>query len=179
VLLRQGLAPEWQRMLTVVLGTGLRRSEITALCPRLLVQDRTFIRVPPDIAKNNKERFVPIRPEVLTALKQQIPEAEWDARPGALFWPYHFATPAEAIRNAARAVGIPGLTLHDLRRTFGTRCAEAGIPPAHLRDIMGHSDLKTTLGHYVHISQSTLRDSLLAMTFPEAPERKMEMAAAV
>jgi integrase len=176
VLLRQGLAPEWQRMLTVVLGTGLRRSELTALCPRLLVKDRAlargtdFIHIPAAIAKNGKERFVPVRLEVLAALKQQLAEGEWESRPGALFWPYHFATPSERIREAARAVGIkPAITLHDLRRTFGTRCAEAGIPPVHLKDIMGHSDLKTTMSFYVHVGDDSLRETLLGLKMGAAP----------
>jgi integrase len=163
VLLRQGLAPEWQRMLTVMLGTGLRRSELTALCPRLLVHDRTFIRVPTDIAKNGKERLIPIRPEVLAALAGQIPESEWESRSGALFWPYHHATPTEVIRNAARAVGINGLTLHDLRRTFGTRCAEAGMPLTHLQKIMGHSNSAVTMTYYVKIGNESLLDALLKL----------------
>jgi integrase len=34
---------------------------------------------------------------------------------------------------------------HDLRHTFGTRMAAAGVPMRTLQEWMGHRDLKTTL----------------------------------
>jgi integrase len=39
---------------------------------------------------------------------------------------------------------------HDLRHTFGTRMAAAGVPMRTLQEWMGHSDIKTTLiyAHY-------------------------------
>jgi integrase len=40
--------------------------------------------------------------------------------------------------------GLPGFTAHQLRHTFGTEGASAGIPVADLRALMGHEDLSTT-----------------------------------
>lgn len=39
---------------------------------------------------------------------------------------------------------------HDLRHTFGTRMAAAGVPMRTLQEWMGHADIKTTLiyAHY-------------------------------
>jgi integrase len=37
------------------------------------------------------------------------------------------------------------LRFHDLRHTFGTRMAAAGVPMRTLQEWMGHRDLKTTL----------------------------------
>lgn len=34
---------------------------------------------------------------------------------------------------------------HDLRHTFGTHCAAAGVPLRTLQEWMGHRDYKTTL----------------------------------
>jgi hypothetical protein len=34
---------------------------------------------------------------------------------------------------------------HDLRHTFGTRCAAAGVPLRTLQAWMGHADIKTTM----------------------------------
>ena len=36
---------------------------------------------------------------------------------------------------------------HDLRHTFGTRMAAAGVPRRTLQEWMGHRDFKTTLIH--------------------------------
>jgi integrase len=42
-------------------------------------------------------------------------------------------------------------SVHDLRHTYITRAAQAGINPKVLQLLVGHSDIKTTLKHYTHI----------------------------
>ncbi len=37
------------------------------------------------------------------------------------------------------------LRFHDLRHTFGTRMAAAGVPMRTLQEWMGHRDFKTTM----------------------------------
>lgn len=39
---------------------------------------------------------------------------------------------------------------HVLRHTFATRCIEVGIDPKSLSELLGHSNIKTTLSLYVH-----------------------------
>ena len=41
---------------------------------------------------------------------------------------------------------------HALRHTFATRCIEAGFDIKTLSEILGHTDVKTTLNRYVHSS---------------------------
>lgn len=63
----------------------------------------------------------------------------------------HLGTPLERSRllkrckAAASAAGIRDVRIHDLRHTFGTRMAAAGVPMRTLQECMGHSDYKTTL----------------------------------
>lgn len=55
----------------------------------------------------------------------------------------------------SRIVGACGLSdvhFHTLRHTFATRCVEAGVDIKTLSEILGHSDVKTTLNRYVHSS---------------------------
>lgn len=42
------------------------------------------------------------------------------------------------------------IDLHSLRHTFGTRCAEAGMPPKVLQEIMGHTDISVTMNTYFY-----------------------------
>lgn len=44
-------------------------------------------------------------------------------------------------------------TYHDLRRTYGTMMAEAGIPQHELAYLMGHNDSKTTEKYYIKLRQ--------------------------
>lgn len=49
---------------------------------------------------------------------------------------------------------------HVLRHTFATRCASVGIDAKSLSEVLGHSNVKTTLTLYVHPSLSIKRDYL-------------------
>lgn len=48
--------------------------------------------------------------------------------------------------------GLEKTNFHTLRHTFATRCVEAGVDVKTLSEILGHSDVKTTLNRYVHSS---------------------------
>lgn len=48
--------------------------------------------------------------------------------------------------------GIDKANFHTLRHTFATRCIEAGVDVKTLSELLGHSDVKTTLNRYVHSS---------------------------
>ena len=48
--------------------------------------------------------------------------------------------------------GLSKTNFHALRHTFATRCVEAGFDIKSLSEILGHSDVKTTLNKYVHSS---------------------------
>ena len=43
---------------------------------------------------------------------------------------------------------------HMLRGTFATRCAEAKIAPAVLKQILGHKDIKVTMEYYIDLDTS-------------------------
>ena len=47
---------------------------------------------------------------------------------------------------------IEKTNFHALRHTFATRCIEAGVDAKTLSELLGHSDVKTTLNRYVHSS---------------------------
>lgn len=50
------------------------------------------------------------------------------------------------------ACGLEKANYHALRHTFATRCIEAGVDVKTLSELLGHSDVKTTLNKYVHSS---------------------------
>lgn len=50
--------------------------------------------------------------------------------------------------------------LHSLRHTFGTRCAEAGMPPKVLQEIMGHTDIRITMNTYFYATQDYMQDNI-------------------
>lgn len=50
------------------------------------------------------------------------------------------------------ACNVKKTNFHALRHTFATRCIEAGFDVKMLSELLGHSDVKTTLNRYVHSS---------------------------
>ena len=45
------------------------------------------------------------------------------------------------------------LCIHVLRHTFATRCMEAGMKPKTLQNILGHSNIESTMNLYVHTTE--------------------------
>ena len=58
------------------------------------------------------------------------------------------------------ACGLEDAHFHTLRHTFATRCIESGMDVKTLSEILGHSDVKTTLDKYVHSSLELKKQSI-------------------
>ena len=56
-------------------------------------------------------------------------------------------------------MGIENLWLHDLRRTFATRLAQAGVDLYKISKLLGHKDIKMTQ-RYAHHCPGSLRDGV-------------------
>lgn len=55
---------------------------------------------------------------------------------------------------------LENVTFHTLRHTFATRCVECGFDVKTLSEILGHSDVKTTLNKYVHSSMKLKQENM-------------------
>jgi integrase len=79
------------------------------------------------------------------------------------------------LRRAEARAGVRPVTFHELRHTFGTAMAAAGVPLRTIQEWMGHEDSKAT-AIYAHFSpaqhETALVDTAFAVeadsTFPEA-----------
>ena len=52
---------------------------------------------------------------------------------------------SKRFKRALKRAGVREVRFHDLRHTFGTRCAAGGVPLRTLQAWMGHADIKTTM----------------------------------
>ena len=57
-------------------------------------------------------------------------------------------------------LGMGEYTFHALRHTFATRCVEAGFDIKSLAEILGHANVTTTLGIYVHPTMEQKRSQM-------------------
>jgi len=151
--------PEYQRGLTTLTGTGLRANEFLEL--RLGDVKNGEIHIRWQTSKGGRERFVPLVPEVAEAIKKQAKAMK--RTPFERLWQQTDWALLKTIKKIAKRAGVEeweSLRTHDLRRTFGTRCARAGMPLPQLSAIMGHSNTQVTSQFYVHLNK---RDNAAAM----------------
>lgn len=63
-------------------------------------------------------------------------------------------------QNYLKELKIEKASFHTLRHTFATRAVEAGIDTKALSELLGHSNVQTTLNRYVHSSLSHKRENV-------------------
>ena len=61
-------------------------------------------------------------------------------------------------RNQER-LDMEGWTLHELRHTYATNLAQAGVHPAIMAALLGHASSEITMEIYTHIQNQDLRDA--------------------
>ena len=74
---------------------------------------------------------------------------------------------------------IREFTPHMLRHTFCTMMYTAGVDVVAAKEQMGHSDIKTTLGIYTHLSESRARDEMRKMNAAPNPGKPDGSAASL
>jgi integrase len=67
-------------------------------------------------------------------------------------------------QRALKKARLPEITFHDLRHTFGTTMAAAGVPIRTIQEWMGHADIKTTQ-IYTHYSPRQNEAQIVSAAF--------------
>lgn len=137
------------RIITL-LHTGFRRSELLNLRWRDVDFKAGILTVPK--SKNGETRHVPMNSAVRDVLAKRPRPID---REGLVF-PSRVGTPdlrwaKKAVPRALADAQIEDFRFHDLRHTFASRLAMAGVDLATLRELMGHKTMAMTL-RYRHVS---------------------------
>ena len=97
------------------------------------------------IPKAGKDRTVPLPAELVEQLKARQKKTGWvmEADKGGQLDGKVFRL---ALNRAGKAAGIPfSVGPHTLRHTYGSRLAMKGVPLPTIKELMGHSDISTTM----------------------------------
>jgi len=163
------LDPEFNRLCAVACHTGLRLGELAALRRQDLDFERKVIRVRGTWhlatkqitpTKGKEVASIEMNSVVLPALEParflKDPEAWVFNR--ALFW-----SARHRLARLARKVGVPPIRFHDLRHTFASCLAMAGMDLIAIQHQMRHKSYAMTL-RYAHLHPSHLTGSLEVLT---------------
>lgn len=138
-------------LISLMLATGLRRSEITDLNVTDFNSKNGLLTI--QSGKGNKQRQIYLNLDCRQSIRQW--RQTRGSADGKLFNPISKAgnilnkaltgqSIYDIIQHRAEQAQIGELRPHDLRRTFVTRLLEAGVDLNTTRQLAGHSDIKTT-----------------------------------
>jgi integrase len=167
--------------------TGLRKGELLALrwqdvdwsAARVRVRvRRNYVRGEFGTPKSRRStRSVPMADEVAGELDRLYKVSRHQGDGDLVFahpltgGPLPKANVTRRMRAALKAADLDSShRFHDLRHTFGTRMAAAGVPMRTLQEWMGHKDLATTQ-IYADYAPSDLEAELIAAAFARGSNR--------
>ncbi len=139
--------------------TGMRQGELIALrwmdvdwIARRIRVRRNYVRGEFGTPKSKRStRSIPLADVLGGALDRLYQDTRWKQDDDLVFAHPHTGKPIDRSRllkrfkAALKRAGVRPVRFHDLRHTFGTRMAAAGVPMRTLQEWMGHRDFKTTL----------------------------------
>ena len=164
--------PKHRALLMTAYTAGLRASELTRLRVADIDSGRMALRV--DQGKGNKDRYVPLSPQLLTRLRaywRRVRPAQWmfpgRSPDGSLsrHGPAHIYTRAKKKAGIDKAGGI-----HTLRHGCATGLLEAGVDLPVIQRRLGHSSIRSTM-RYLNLAQertSATPSPLDLLEFPNA-----------
>jgi len=143
-----------QPVIRFALATGLRKCNILGLRWDQVDLARRQLWVHPDDAKGGRAIGIPLNAlaiNVLNACRRQHPEAVFTFEGHQYRWIDH-----RTWLRVCRDAGLSGVRFHDLRHTWASWLAQAGVDPQHLKTLGGWSTL-AMVERYSHLNVEYLR----------------------
>lgn len=142
--------------------TGIREGNIINLEKRQIDLSKKLIHIGGNTnhrTKNNNPLAVPMNERIFMLLKGKI-NKQVNVNSFVFTSPLGKKISPNNLRRSFRKsiikAGIKDLTLHDLRHTYGTRLAQAGVDIYTIAKLLGHKDIRATQ-RYVHHCTKSLR----------------------
>lgn len=149
-------------LMLLMLDTGIRPGEALKLCISDFRNNEIHVRA--EIAKNKRERYLPISPIVSTAIRKfvSIRHPLWDNEAGILFCGFHgkqICTAAlhKSFREYAKEMNVD-ISPYHLRHTFALYFCRNGGDAFALQKLMGHTRLEQTLT-YVNLVKGDVSEA--------------------
>lgn len=159
----------------LMLNTGIRRSELLGLKWSDIDFDAKTLRVERAVTQT-KGKIIIDKPKTATSVRTiPLPSdlteylAPIRSNPdvyivGGKDKPQSISTYAKYFKrfmdDMSLETGLPILSPHELRHTYGTTLREAGVDIYTIQKVMGHSDISVTASIYVHNDLDVLRREL-------------------
>ena len=172
-------------VLFLAVNTGMRLGELLGLCWDRVNFNSNKIEITRTLhakgilqekTKSGKARYFPINENVRSFLLQLKAKSTgtgfvFTNQNGDPFNPDHFS--GRNFKRACKRAKVRCLRFHDLRHSYASHFMMNGGTIFELREMLGHSDIKTTM-IYAHLSQEHLKDASKKVNFGVFNEEKKE-----
>ena len=149
----------------LLLGTGLRSTELSLLTPNQINFDRCLLRIEAAKTKNKKGDVLPMRPDLVQSIKAWVTEHAIQSH--ERIFHFHDRLIREAFYKDLETAGIErknsdgrSIDVHALRKTFGTMQAMAGVPLTTVQRLMRHSTPILTAQLYIDVDSVNMSQAL-------------------
>lgn len=151
--------PDFRVLVKGALFTGARYSELASLLVSHVNTDSGTVYFKP--AKSGRGRHVPLSEEGLDFFKALVV-----GKRGKVFlkedgepWGKNHHT--RLLQEACIKAHIePRIGFHELRHTYASLLAQAGVDLLTISKLLGHADTRVTSRHYAHLSDKTLANAV-------------------
>ena len=149
--------PDFRPLVQAALLTGARVGELTAL--RIYDVNVATGQIYVAQSKSGRPRFIPLNPEgallfrqlIVGKLGDQLAFVKKDGKP----WGKNHHV--RSLLEACAAANIrPAISFHELRHTYASHLAQAGVDLLTISKLLGHADTRITSRHYAHLADRTL-----------------------
>lgn len=151
---------DYKDLINFAVNTGLRQAEIISLKISQIDFGNKFVILDNEnhITKSKKVRSIPLNDSALASVIYRVPLAD-----GTIFYdslkPFNDRMMQKKLRIIFDSVGLHKYSFHSLRHTFASWLVQAGVSIFVVKELLGHSDIKTTM-IYAKLNQDNLRDSV-------------------
>lgn len=188
-LLEQLAGGRHERIVTLIAHLGLRKGEALALRWFDVDLDRARLRVSGTLTRldgqlvttepktASSRRWLPLSRGLLLLLDIQRQAQEEDRRRASNTWvesgmvfttasgePMDPRNVLRAVTDAARRIGLDGVTVHTLRHSAATLMLESGVHLKGVSTLLGHADIRITAETYAHLSDDAARSALTGLS---------------
>ncbi len=159
--------PHLRSILVCVWNTGMRKSEILTLKWKdlSLNGEKVHLVIRAENSKNGKARNIPVNETLLNELRKLKARNNGLCEHVFVYYDCSLKTYRtvkdfrNAFSNACKKTGISGKRFHDFRHTFASRALENGASPVAVKNVLGHSRLRTT-ETYLHASWESMKKAV-------------------
>ena len=149
----------------LLLGTGLRSTELSLLTPRQIDFVHCRIKIEAAKTKNKKADILPLRPDLVQSLKNRMETL--GIKPHERFFQHDQKQILKVFYLDLKAADIDRkgsdgrcIDVHSLRKTFGTMLAAAGVPLTTVQRLMRHANPQLTAKLYIDVEGGDMMQAL-------------------